>query len=202
MSSLALFTILFYMSAQLLANITSIKIGYVGSIAVDMGVFLYPFTFTLRDLIHREIGAKLTRKCIYYSVVINLFMVLYFAFISLFPADESVTNSRLFDDVLSPVWRVVIFSLIAQLISGLIDTEMYRLYVRKYKDNHIWGRVITSNAVSIPVDNLIFCFGAFAFTYDLAIVFDIFIFNMLVKYALSVIATPLIYIQSKRQKQD
>ncbi len=200
MSSMALFSILFYTAAQLLANIASIKIGYVASFAVDMGVFLYPITFTLRDIIHREMGAKFTCQCIFYTVLINLFMVVYFSFISLFPADNSVINAQMFDKVLSPVWRLVVFSLLAQLFSELTDTEIYRLYVKKFKEKYRWGRVLVSNAISIPIDNLIFCFGAFLFVYDADVIFDIFMFNMIVKYVISLAIMPLIYLKSSQKK--
>ncbi len=199
MSTTALFAVLFYTAAQLLANIASIKVGYVLSYAVDMGVFLYPITFTLRDIIHREMGAPFTRKCIYGAVLINLFMVLYFAFISLFPADNTVANARLFDQVLSPVWRLVIFSLLAQFISELTDTEIYRLYVQKFKEKYQWGRVLVSNAVSIPIDNLIFCVGAFAFVYEPATIVDIFIFNIIVKYFISIIFIPMFYLKTSKK---
>lgn len=198
MSGLVLFSVLLYTSLQLLANITSIKIGYVFNYAVDMGVFLYPLTFSLRDIIHQSLGKKLTRQCIYFTVCINLFMVLYFYFISLFPPDESVITSKMFDVVFNPVWRVVIASLIAQFVSELLDTEIYQLYVNKFKEKYKWGRVFVSNAVSIPVDNLIFCIGAFAFVYDISVLIEIFLFNIIVKYILSFIIFPLIYLKKEK----
>ncbi len=197
LSSIALFAVLFYVAAQLLANIASIKVGYVASYAVDMGVFLYPITFTLRDIIHREFGAQFTRRCIYYTVLINIFMICYFAFISLFPADTNVINSRLFDKVLSPVWRVVLFSLLAQFVSELTDTEIYRLYVQRFKEKYKWGRVVVSNVISIPIDNLIFCIGVFSFVYETSVIVDIFTFNMIVKYVISLAIMPLIYLKQK-----
>lgn len=197
LSTYALFCILFYVSLQLLANISSIKVGYVLSYAVDMGVFLYPLTFTLRDVVHRICGKVIAQKCIVGAVVINLFMAFYLWFIGLFPADTETLNARYFDVVLSPVWRIVIFSLLAQFVSELIDTHIYHRFEQRFKSKYKWGRVLISNTVSIPIDNLIFCIGAFAFSYSNTVVIEIFVFNFIVKYVLSLSILPLIYFMPK-----
>ena len=73
----------------MVSNISSIKVGLVFNYAVDMGVFLYPLSFTLRDLVRRELGKELTKRRIYSAVLINLLMTGYFAFIALFASDPS-----------------------------------------------------------------------------------------------------------------
>lgn len=194
----ALVCIIVYVSFQLLSNIASIKVGYVFDYAVDMGVFLYPLTFTLRDVIHQATDKKTTYVCIWTAVLINLFMALYFCFIGIFPADTSVITSHYFDTVLSPVWRIVVFSLLAQLVSELIDTHIYHRYTLKFGNKHKWGRVLASNGISVPIDNFIFCYGAFSFVYSQAVVFQIFMFNIILKYILSLVILPLIYIHSNK----
>ena len=63
----------FLCRASVDSYVSSIKVGFVFGYAVDMGVFLYPLTFTLRDLVHRELGRKMTRKCIYFAVLLFRF---------------------------------------------------------------------------------------------------------------------------------
>ena len=202
MSNTALFVTLAYLGVQLVSNISSIKVGAVFDVAVDMGVFLYPLSFTLRDLVHRELGRALTARCVCYTVLINLLMVGYFAFISLFPADASSPVSLAFDNALAPVWRIVVFSLLAQLVSELIDTQVYHVFEKRFKERHKWGRVLFSNSVSIPVDNAIFCIGAFAYVYEWAIVWEIFLFNFVVKYVVSLLSVPLIYLRFKGKRGE
>ena len=47
-----------YIAAQMLADIASLKIGVVFGYAVDMGTFIYPITFTLRDVVHKLLGKR------------------------------------------------------------------------------------------------------------------------------------------------
>ncbi len=201
MTNTALFVALSYLAVQLVSNISSVKVGLVFDYAVDMGVFLYPLSFTLRDLVHRELGKEMTKRCIYFSVLINLLMTGYFAFIALFASDPSSPASSAFDECLSPVWRIVVFSLLAQLSSELVDTEVYHLFEKRFGEKHKWGRVLVSNSVSIPVDNAVFCVGAFAGTYGWNIVWQIFLFNFVVKYLISLFSIPLIYLRSGREKR-
>ena len=189
-----------YVAAQLIANISSLKIGMVFHYAVDMGVFLYPLTFTIRDVMHQAVGKAIAMQVVMLAAAANLCMSLYLWFIGLFPAITETEQSAFFDVVMSPIWRLVVFSIIAQIISELIDTHIYHKYVQKFGAKHKWGRVLCSNTISIPIDNIIFCVGAFAITMEWSIVWQIFTFNLVVKYAMSLLSIPMIYIQKKEAK--
>ena len=78
------------------------------------------------------------------------------------------------------------------------NTHIYHRYTLKFGNKHKWGRVLASNGVSVPIDNFIFCYGAFSFVYSQAVVFQIFMFNIILKYILSLVILPLIYIHSNK----
>src|SRR3546814_18050261 len=50
-----------YVGAQVIADVTSLKIGSVTGRAGDLGTFLYPLTFTLRHLVHQALGRRAAR---------------------------------------------------------------------------------------------------------------------------------------------
>ncbi|MCZ7671103.1 MAG: hypothetical protein M5U34_30145 [Chloroflexi bacterium] len=54
--AVAIVVIASYVGAQMIADIASMKIAVIGGLAVDMGTFIYPITFTLRDLVHKIVG--------------------------------------------------------------------------------------------------------------------------------------------------
>ena len=78
-----------YIGAQMLADITSLKIGLVAGYAVDMGTFIYPITFTLRDLVHKTLGKRNAQALIVMAAVINLFMAAYLAWAASVPSDPA-----------------------------------------------------------------------------------------------------------------
>ncbi|MBL7198902.1 MAG: VUT family protein [Anaerolineae bacterium] len=53
-----------YIAAQMLADIASLKIALIGSFSIDGGTFVYPFTFTLRDLVHKLLGKRAARTLV------------------------------------------------------------------------------------------------------------------------------------------
>ncbi len=199
---IAVIVVAAYIAAQMLADIASLKIGVVAGLAVDMGTFIYPITFTLRDLVHKVLGKRNTRVLIIAAGVINLFMSLYLRWAASVPGDPAWGLDAEFSAVLAPVWRIVIASIVAELVSELLDTEIYHWFVTKITDKYQWARVLISNSVSVPVDNLIFAVGAFGFVLPWNVVWQIFLFNLIVKYAVTVVSLPLIYVVPKNQASD
>jgi queuosine precursor transporter len=183
-----------YVSAQLIANIGSLKIVSLAGLSLDAGTFIYPVTFTLRDLLHKRLGKGAAVRTILFSGAANLVMSGYLAFVCALPPDPSWTLDAAFAAVLGPVWRIVCASIAAQVLSELVDTQAYQFWVSKVTERYQWSRVLFSNALSVPADSLIFSWGAFAFSLPVATVWSIFAANVLVKFAVTLVSLPWIYL--------
>lgn len=183
-----------YIGAQMIADVGSLKIAMVWGFSVDGGTFIYPFTFTLRDLVHKRLGKKAARTIVIVAAVINLVMALFFWIVSILPQDPAWGLGAEFSMILGPVWHIVIASIIAELVGELLDTEIYHLWRTRVTRRYQWLRVLVSNAVSVPVDTFIFVLIAFAFFLPIGTVLEIFLFNIIVKYAVTVISMPAIYL--------
>ena len=188
-----------YIAAQLLSDIASLKITLIAGFSMDAGTFIYPLTFTIRDLIHKRLGKQVARTVIILAAGINLFMALFLQFTAWLPQDPSWGLGREFAAVLGPVWRIVIASIVAEVISELIDTEIYHLWKTRITEKYQWMRVLSSNAVSIPVDSLIFCWGAFGFLLPHEVVWSIFFANVIVKGAVTIVSLPAIYLVKEKE---
>lgn len=187
-----------YIACQMISNISSVKIANVLSLAVDGGTFLYPLAFTIRDMAHKTIGKKNTQKLIIVSAIINIFTPIYFYIISQIPADKSWEFDEAFKITLSPVIRISIASIIASTLSEFVDTEIYHFFVSKITKKYQWLRVLISNAFSIPVDNFLFVAIAFFKVLPINALIGIFIFNFFVKYAVTIISVPMIYLVKEK----
>lgn len=199
-SALAVVVVAAYIGAQMLADIASLKIGVVMGLAVDMGTFIYPITFTLRDVVHKTLGKQNARVLIVAAGVINLFMALYLMWAATVPSDPQWGLGAEFSAILAPVWRIVLASIVAELASELLDTEIYHWWVTRITTRFQWLRVLMSNSLSVPVDNLIFAVGAFGWVLPWPVVWQIFVFNLLVKYAVTLVSLPLIYLAPDRMQ--
>lgn len=196
--SIAIIVVAAYIGAQMLADIASLKIGVVAGLAVDMGTFIYPITFTLRDVVHKVLGKRNAQVLIIMAGVINLFMAAYLMWVASVPGDPQWGLTDEFSRILAPVWRIVIASIAAELVSELLDTEVYHWFVTRITHRFQWLRVLISNSVSVPVDNVIFAVGAFGWVLPWDVVWQIFLLNLIVKYAVTLVSLPLIYVAPDR----
>lgn len=194
----AVIVVAVYIAAQMLSDIASLKIGVVWGWAVDMGTFIYPVTFTLRDLVHKLLGKRNAQVVIITAGVINLLMAGYLLWAANVPSDPSWGLGAEFTAILAPVWRIALASIAAELVSELLDTEVYHWFVTRVTRRYQWLRVLTSNSVSVPVDNVIFAVGAFGWVLPWNVVWEIFLVNLIVKYAVTLVSLPLIYVAPDR----
>jgi uncharacterized integral membrane protein (TIGR00697 family) len=92
----------------------------------------------------------------------------------------------------------VIASILAEVISELVDTEAYRIWIEYVTRKYQWMRVLASNSISVPLDSLIFSWAAFGDVLPNSVVWSIFLSNVLVKGATTIISLPFIYLVRER----
>ena len=117
------------------------------------------------------------------------------------PADPEWGLQAEFEAILGPVWRIVLASIAAEVVSELLDTEVYSLWVTRVTTRYQWARVLISNAISVPVDSLIFCWIAFGRVLPPGVVWSIFWSNVLVKGAVTLVSLPGIYLVPELKMQ-
>lgn len=182
-----------YLAAQMLADVLSLKVVTIAGLPIDAGTFIYPITFTLRDLVHKTTGARGARAIIVTAAIANLVMAGMFWLVARMPGDASVGPQEAFGLVLAPVWRITLASIAAEVVAELLDTEAYHFWVTRITTRYQWARVLVSNSVSVPIDSVVFAFGAFGGVLPLAVVWAIVLSNVLVKGATTLLSLPLIY---------
>ena len=141
---------------------------------------------------------KAARALVVTAAVLNLVMAGLFWLTANLPADLTVGPQESFGRVLSPIWRIVFASIIAEVVSELVDTEGYRFWVERVTRKYQWARVLVSNSVSIPLDSLIFVWIAFGGTMPGVVVWSIFASNVIVKGLTTLVSLPGIYLVKEK----
>ncbi|MDI6778253.1 MAG: queuosine precursor transporter [Patescibacteria group bacterium] len=180
-----------YISFQLFANILSTKIALLPylNLAIDGGTVIYPLTFTLRDFVHKTHGKRDARQVIIIAAVLNAVMFGLFWLVGKMTPDPTWGYQEAYERILLPVGRIVLASIVAQVISELIDTEIFSVVYKKIGDT---PAVFASNSISLVIDSFIFCFIAFLGVLPLATVMQIVVSNILVKFVISTLSVPTI----------
>lgn len=182
-----------YVAAQMMADVASVRIISVAGLAVDAGTLVYPFTFTLRDLVHKIAGKGVARLVIVMAAAINVVMAALFWLVANLPADLATGPQLEFGTVLAPVWRIVVASIVAEVLSELADTEVYQRFVDRFGKQAQWGRVLTSNLVAIPLDSVVFVLIAFLGVLPGSVVAQVLWANVILKAGFTLVSLPWIY---------
>ncbi len=182
-----------FVAASLIANVMSVRLVRVAGFSIDAGTLTYPLTFTLRDVVHKLGGRRAARATIVATAGFNVVLAVGLWAAARLPADLDVGPQREFGEVLVGTWRIVVASVVAQVVAELLDTEVYHRVVLRFGHGRQWLRVLASNAVSVPVDSVIFVVIAFGGEIPASAVWSIIVANIVVKGITSVVSTPLIY---------
>ncbi|MBI5388979.1 queuosine precursor transporter [Candidatus Woesearchaeota archaeon] len=187
----------FYIFFALTANIAATKVTYFGSLIMDAGI-IYCLTFTWRDLIHKQLGKSVALTTIWVAGIANLLAALYFQGVVLLPAETewaAAGGQVAWEFLFSIQIRIVIGSVIAMIIAELCDTWTYQLWTQgPGKDKPQFLRVFVSNAVSIPIDSIIFPIIAFGGILSMDVIWQMFLANIFIKALFTVAAFWMIYL--------
>lgn len=186
-----------YIFLSLASNIASTKLIYIGTLVTDAG-FIYYIIFTWRDLIHKQLGKKVVLTTIYVAAILNILMVIYFQFVANLPAETQWANAGgqvAWNFIFNLQLRLVIGSIIAFIVSELIDTKIYEWWTNTIgKNRPQWMRVVVSNIVSITADTLIFVLIVFTGIVGSDIIRQLLITNIMLKFIATIISAWMIYL--------
>lgn len=157
-----------YIMLQLVADVTAAKIIEVGGLTMPAGTFVFALTFTWRDMLHKRLGKEWARAAIVMAALSNLAMVVYFLFAIELPPAAFWGNQAAFDTTLGITWRIALASIAAEVVSELLDTEVYHALIQRVPARHQYLRVLGSNMVALPIDSFVFVTLAFAGTAGLS----------------------------------
>lgn len=157
-----------YLAAVLLANLTAtlflpVELLPGSGVLVSVGTLIFGLTFTQRDRMHR-LGRPFVYKVIALSAVLSLGLLISFRYLwGGWVVDACAVRGWTWlaesaQMLKESGWRVFAASFLAILIAESADTEVFH----RYRERSFLVRVIRSNAVSIPMDSLIFNVIAFA----------------------------------------
>jgi len=91
--------------------------------------------------------------------------------------------------------RIVLGSILTALLAELIDTKVYHLWIRgRTVTWPQWTRVFASNAVSIPVDSVLFPLIAFTGIVGMDALLQMFWTNIMVKAMVTLLVFWTIYL--------
>lgn len=149
-----------YVICQAVADVGATKLIEVGGVVMPAGTLVFALTFTVRDLLHKRLGKEWARAAIVAAGLFNVFQAAYLAIMARLPAPVFFEGGEAWAAIFAIVPAITIGSIAAEVVSELVDTEVYH-FVHTKTALPQWVSVLASNMVSLPLDS--FIFGTLAF---------------------------------------
>lgn len=175
------------------------------SYVLTCGVILWPLEFVLTDVVNEYFGPKAVRRISLIAVgLISYAFLAYYAAISL-PADQTFWNGSAatqgvpdyqsaFAAIFGQGMRIIFGSLVAFLVSQLLDAWIFQKIRKATGGKHVWLRATGSTLVSQLIDSFIVLAIAFGPDWGWQRVLAIGLVNYSYKAAAALLLTPVIYL--------
>jgi uncharacterized integral membrane protein (TIGR00697 family) len=153
-----------------ISNVSAVKLIGLGTVdfagirldaTVDGGVFLFPLTYILGDVLAEVFGFKAARRAILLGFACAMLAVLSFWLVQVAPPAANWTGQAAYQEVLGFVPRVVAASLAGYLVGQLLNAMILTAIKRRARSSALWVRLLGSTAVGELADTAIFCAVAF-----------------------------------------
>ncbi len=188
----------------LLSNISATKGIQFGFITTDGGLYLYPLTYIIGDVLAEVYGLRATRRTIWLGFAMSLIASINFWIVIKSPptgyfgaVDPSAHYSpqQAFETTLGPVPQILLASVCGYLVGEFMNSFVLVKIKQRTREKHLWARLVSSTVVSELFDTAIFCaiaapvIGADTFGLYLNYAF----FGFVYKCGLEIILLPVTY---------
>ena len=217
----------FFIANALIAEIIGVKIfslektlgllpldlklfGNVLSINLTAGVLLWPVVFVMTDIINEYYGQKGVRFLSFLTAGLIIFaFIVFYGAMKLVPADFFISSKegsgvpdmeKAYKGVLGQGSNIIIGSLVAFVLSQLVDVFVFHRIKKITGEKKIWLRATGSTLVSQFIDSFVVLFIAFkigqGWSYQRVVA--ICLVNYSYKFVMAFLLTPVIYLIENR----
>jgi queuosine precursor transporter len=187
-----------FITNAVVAELIGGKLIQIGPFVMSIGILPWPIVFLTTDLINEYFGEKGVRKLSFITagLIAYAFIVLFLAI--MIPAAKGISpvNDGQFQAVFGQSMWIIVASIIAFLVSQLIDVTVFHFFKNKTGDTKIWLRTTGSTIISQLFDSFIVL--GIAFWLPGKMNFETFVTSALTGYtfklSIAVVLTPLIYL--------
>lgn len=180
------------------------------SFSLTCGVLLWPLEFVMTDIVNEYYGPKAVKRISYTAVaLISYAFLMFYASIHIpyadwWPAskvDEGIPDLQIaFNGIFGQGMWIIIGSLVAFLVSQLVDVIVFQRIKKITGEKKIWLRATGSTLVSQLIDSFIVLTIAFKIggNWSWAQIIAVGCMNYMYKFVIAILLTPLIYFAEAR----
>ncbi|MBT2338221.1 MULTISPECIES: queuosine precursor transporter [Pseudomonas] len=144
-------------------NVSAAKLVYIErfDVVVTPGVFLYPLTFLVVDVLNESYGLRLARKAIFFAFVSNTFILILLSITGWLPGLPGWKLEGAYGEVIAHVSSALAASSLSFLVSEYVNSYLLCKIKNLTSSRFLFLRVFFSTFFAVILDSFIFCFIAF-----------------------------------------
>lgn len=155
-------------------------------VVVTPGVFLYPLTFLIVDMLNEFYGLRLAKKAILFAFASNALIIVLLAATSSLPGLAGWRLDSSYGQVMTHVSSVLVASSISFVFSEYLNSYLLSVIKELTNSRFLFLRVFLSTFFAVIVDSFIFCFIAFYGKMSSDEILDIIYVQIAIKMAFAV----------------
>jgi uncharacterized integral membrane protein (TIGR00697 family) len=174
------------------------KLIQIGPFVMSIGILPWPIVFLTTDLINEYFGEKGVRKLSFITACLIAYSFVILLLAMTIPAAKGISpvTDDQFQAVFGQSMWIIVGSIVAFLVSQLIDVTVFWFFKNRTGDTKIWLRTTGSTLVSQLFDSFIVL--GIAFWLPGKIDFETFLSSALTGYtfklSIAILLTPAIYV--------
>jgi queuosine precursor transporter len=187
-----------FITNAVVAELIGGKLIQIGPFVMSIGILPWPIVFLTTDLINEYFGEKGVRKLSFITAALIAYAFIILLLAIKIPAANGISpvSDGQFQAVFGQSMWIIVGSIVAFLVSQLIDVSVFWYFKNKTGDKKIWLRTTGSTVISQLFDSFIVL--GIAFWLPGKINFETFITSALTGYTfkliIAIVLTPVIYL--------
>jgi queuosine precursor transporter len=172
----------------------------VGPFVTIIGILPWPFVFLLTDLLNEFYGQKAVRRLSWITAGLIAYCFLIVGLSMSIPAFEikgsKLATNEAYNLVFGQAQAVIVGSIVAFLVSQILDAYVFDQIKQKTGNRFIWLRSTGSTLLSQLIDSYIVLYIGFVLpgAMSLSTYFEVAPTNYLLKILIAILLTPLVYL--------
>jgi uncharacterized integral membrane protein (TIGR00697 family) len=188
-----MFLCMLYTSLLIISNTIGSKIANVWTIDIPSVLILFPMTYIIDDIITEIYGYNISRKLIWFGLLVNILTVCIINVVSILPSSNLWKFQGSFENIFSSSTRIFIASSLGYLVGEFLNSFILAKLKILTNGKHLWFRAIFSSLFGVTIDSVLFCTISFYQIVPSEIITKMIIFQIIFKIIYEIILLPFTY---------
>ncbi len=187
----------------ILANLSAFKLAAIGPFIFPAGLIFFPMTYVFDDILTEVYGFSTSRRLIWSALFANLIIFIGMWLTIYLPPAADWNYQSAYALIYQSTPRIFVASTLGYFFGEFTNSIILAKLKILTSGKHLWLRAITSTAIGVGIDTIVFIHIAFLLVIPYTEIWKIILTMYLVKVSYEACAIPLTYkITNYLKKKD